>query len=422
MVDMVTSSLRIHANRNILLLCYSLDSTRNRVACCDLIIVRGACGIQAIHQILFRQRSSGRQFAKFSPGQSFLLYSSYYSRQNHFSTALYYCQRCSPSAAEAISNSLFSERVGKAKAGPDVEGQGDQTVYKSLGYPIVLLTKKDGGVRFCVDYRKLNKVARFDAYPMPRIEELIDTVGPVTVISTLDLAKGYWQIPLDEGSRDKTAFTTPFGLYEFEVMPFGLHSAPATFQRMINHILQDCWSFARAYIDDDIVVFSSSWDEHLTHLHKVMNCLHVANLTINMSKCQFWRAKVHYLGRVIGGGQVTPDPQKLDAVRNYPTPVSKRQVRAFLGLAGYYRCFVSHFLTIAEPFTELTKTKNPDKVKWTKNCEVAFCKLKDFLVTPPVIKGVEPDKPYILQTDASELGLRAVLGQLKASEEHPTCK
>ena len=284
--------------------------------------------------------------------------------------------------------------------------------------PIVLVTKKDGGVRFCVDYRKLNKVAKFDAYPMPRIEELIDTIGPAQVISTLDLAKGYWQIPMDQGSKDKTAFTTPFGLYEFEVMPFGLHSAPATFQRMINHVLRDCWSFARAYIDD-IVVFSGSWEEHLTHLHKVLHCLEVANLTIKMSKCQFGRVEVHYLGHVIGGGEVRPDPEKLSAVRDYPTPISKKQVRAFLGLAGYYRRFVPHFSTIAEPLTELTKSRNPDRVKWTDDCEVAFCKLKEILVAPPVLKVVEPDKPYVLQTDASELGLGAVLSQVKDGEEHP---
>ena len=284
--------------------------------------------------------------------------------------------------------------------------------------PIVLVTKKDGGVRFCVDYRKLNKVAKFDAYPMPRIEELIDTIGPAQVISTLDLAKGYWQIPMDQGSKDKTAFTTPFGLYEFEVMPFGLHNAPATFQRMINHVLRDCWSFARAYIDD-IVVFSGSWEEHLTHLHKVLHCLQVANLTVKMSKCQFGRVEVHYLGHIIGGGEVRPDPEKLSAVRDYPIPISKKQVRAFLGLAGYYRRFVPHFSTIAEPLTELTKSRNPDKVKWTDDCEVVFCKLKEILVAPPVLKVVEPDKPYILQTDASELGLGAVLSQLKDGEEHP---
>ena len=224
---------------------------------------------------------------------------------------------------------------------------------------------------------------------------------------------------MDEGSREKTAFTTPFGLNEFEVMPFGLHSAPATFQRMINHVLRDCHGFARAYIDD-IVIFSSSWEEHLDHLRKVLNCLQEANLTIKMSKCQFGRSEVHYLGHVIGGGKVKPDPQKLNAVRDYLTPTSKKEVRAFLGLAGYYRRFVSHFTTIAEPLTELTKGKNPDKVKWTDNCEAAFRKLKELLTTPPVLKVIEPDKPYILQTDASELGLGAVLSQLEDNgEEHP---
>ena len=262
--------------------------------------------------------------------------------------------------------------------------------------PIVLVTKKDEGVRFCVDYRKLNKVAKFDAYPKPRIEELIDTIGPAQVISTLDLAKGYWQIPVDQGSKDKTAFTTPFGLYEFEVMPFGLHNTPATFQRMIDHVLRDCWSFARMIL----------WYS-------------VAPGKNTSPRCQNAKVEVHYLGHVIGGGEVRPDPEKLSAVRDYPTPISKKQVRAFLGLAGYYRRFVPHFSTIAEPLIELTKSRNPDKVKWTDDCEVAFCKLKKILVAPPVLKVVEPDKPYILQTDASELELGAVLSQLKDGEEHP---
>ena len=285
--------------------------------------------------------------------------------------------------------------------------------------PIVLVTKKDGNVRFCVDYRKLNQVAKFDAYPMPRIEELIDTIGPAGVITTLDLAKGYWQIPVDEESKDKTAFTTPFGLYEFEVMPFGLHSAPATFQRMINHTLRDCWPFARAYIDD-IVIFSRSWEEHLVHLQGVFTCLQTAKLTINVSKCQFGRNEVRYLGHVIGGGTVRPDPQKLEAVNNYPKPVSKKEVRAFLGLAGYYRRFVPHFATIAEPLTELTKGKNPDQVKWNERCGEAFRKLKELLSTPPILKVAEPNKQYVLQTDASEQGLGAVLSQIgENGEEHP---
>ena len=154
---------------------------------------------------------------------------------------------------------------------------------------------------------------------MPRIQELIDIIGPAVVISTLDLAKGYWQIPMAEESKDKTTFTTPFGL---EVVPFGLHSAPATFQRMINHVLRECWSFARAYLDD-IVVFSSSWEEHLNHLCQVLECLQKAQLMVNMSKCQFGKSEVHYLGHVIGGGTVKPDPQKLEAVNNYPVPATE---------------------------------------------------------------------------------------------------
>ena len=138
--------------------------------------------------------------------------------------------------------------------------------------PIVLVQKKDGGVRFCVDYRKLNAVAKFDAYPMPRVEEIFEQIGRAEIISTLDLAKGYWQIPMSAESKERTAFTTPFGLYEFQVMPFGLHNAPATFQRLMNHILRGSEAFAGVYIDD-IVVFSQTWEEHLRHLRDVFSCL-----------------------------------------------------------------------------------------------------------------------------------------------------
>jgi len=188
---------------------------------------------------------------------------------------------------------------------------------------------------------------------------------------------------------------------------------------MINHVLRDCWSFSRAYLDD-IVIFSRSWEEHLIHLQRVLHSLKAAQLTINISKCQFGRSEVHYLGHVIGEGAVKPDPQKLDAVKNYPQPDSKKDVRAFLGLAGYYRRFVPHFATIAEPLTELTRAKYPPKVKWSAKCEEAFCKLKELLVTPPILRVAEPSKPYILQTDASEKGLGAVLSQTtQDGKEHP---
>ena len=152
--------------------------------------------------------------------------------------------------------------------------------------PIVLVNKKDGGIRFCVDFRKLNSVAVFDAYPMPQVEELFETVRTATVITILDLSKGYWQIPLESTSCEKTAFTTPFGLFGFEVMPFGLHNAPATFQRMVNSVLRDCSQFAQSYIDD-IVIFSQSWGQHLLHLERVFQLLSDANLSVQLHKCQF---------------------------------------------------------------------------------------------------------------------------------------
>lgn len=216
--------------------------------------------------------------------------------------------------------------------------------------PIVRVEKRDGGIRFCVDYLKVNQVARFDAYPMPLIDEMFESIGSSTLITTLDLAKGYWQIPMAPESKEKTAFTTPFGLYEFEVMPFGLHNAPATFQRTMNCVLQDCQQFSR--------------EEHLQHLREVLSRLQQAGLSLKLSKCRFGQSKVSYLGHVIGGGEIQPDPKKLEAVRNYPHPETTKDVRAFLGLVGYYRRFIPHFATIAAPLSDLTRKGKPQIIEW----------------------------------------------------------
>ena len=236
--------------------------------------------------------------------------------------------------------------------------------------PIVLVEKKDGTIRFCVDYRKVNKVSKFDAYPMPRVEEIFESIGPAKVISTLDLAKGYWQIPMAPESMEKTAFATPFGLYEFEVMPFGLHNAPATFQRTMNYVLQDCQGFAKAYIDD-VVVYSESWEEHLEHLSQVFDRMKKAGLTLKLKKCRFGAKKTGYLGHIIGEGHVEPDPAKIKAIKKYPVPTTKKEVRAWLGLTGYYRRFVPDYATVAAPLTGLLKKGLPDKVKWTPQTEDA---------------------------------------------------
>ena len=148
-----------------------------------------------------------------------------------------------------------------------------------------LVGREDGDVCFCVDYRKLTQVSKFDAYPMLRVEEVLESVGAAKFISKLELAKVYWQIPITKDSQEKTAFTTPFGLFEFQVMPFGLNNAPATFQRMMNEVLQDCQEFCRVYIDD-VAVYRSTWEEHLQHLRCVFNCLRQAHLTLKLAKCQ----------------------------------------------------------------------------------------------------------------------------------------
>ncbi len=205
--------------------------------------------------------------------------------------------------------------------------------------PIVLVPKTDGSVRFCVDYRKVNAVSKFDAYPMPRVDELLDRLGTARFYSTLDLTKGYWQIPLSPISKEKTAFTTPFGLHQFVTLPFGLFGAPATFQRLMDRILRPHAAYAAAYLDD-IIIYSNDWQRHMEHLRAVLRALRVAGLTANPKKCAVGWVEVRYLGFHLGHGQVRPQINKTAAVATCPRLKTKKEVRQFLGLAGYYRRFV----------------------------------------------------------------------------------
>jgi hypothetical protein len=285
--------------------------------------------------------------------------------------------------------------------------------------PIVLVKKKDGTLRFCVDYRRFNSVSQVDAYPMPRIDELIDRLGKAKYISTLDLARGYWQVPMEEESRHKTAFTTPYGLYQFRVMPFGLQGAPATFQRMMDTVVRGMQDISAAYLDD-LVVFSNSFDEHIGHLRRVLERLREAGLTAKAKKCQIAMEKCTYLGHVVGGGNVYPEHSKIEAVSSFPTPVMKKQVRTFLGMTGYYRKFIPDYATTAAPLTDLIRKNCPNRVEWTPLCEVAFAQLKAHLCSSPVLKGPDFDKQFILQTDASDRGIGAVLSQLDdEGNDHP---
>lgn len=290
--------------------------------------------------------------------------------------------------------------------------------YSPWSSPIVIVPKPDGTLRFCNDFRKLNDISTFDAYPMPRVDELIERLGPARYVSTLDLTKGYWQVPLTPRARPKTAFATPDGLFQYRVLPFGVHGAPATFQRLMDQVLRPLRSFAAAYLDD-IVVHSATWVQHLEHLEAVLGALRRAGLTANAKKCRLGWTETDYLGYTIGRGCVKPQVRKIEKIQQWPHPVTKKQVKSFLGLVGYYQKFVKNFATVAAPLHELTRKNLPHHVKWTREAEEAFQTLKKALCEEPVLVAPDFSKPFVLHTDASGTGIGAVLAQNVDGDEHP---
>uniref|UniRef100_A0A803JM67 Gypsy retrotransposon integrase-like protein 1 n=1 Tax=Xenopus tropicalis TaxID=8364 RepID=A0A803JM67_XENTR len=284
--------------------------------------------------------------------------------------------------------------------------------------PIVLIPKPDGSWRFCNDFRKLNTVSKFDAYPMPRVDELIERLGTARYLTTLDLTKGYWQIPLTDRAKEKTAFSTPEGLFQYLVLPFGLHGAPATFQRTMDQILRPHRQYAAAYLDD-VVIHSSDWQSHLPRVQAVLDSIRMAGLTANPKKCSIGLEEAKYLGYNIGRGLVKPQLNKVQAIQDWPRPVTKKQVRAFLGITGYYRRFIANFATIAVPLTDLTKGTKSIMIKWNSEAEQAFQTLKKALCSQPVLITPDFTKKFIVQTDASDVGVGAVLSQIREGAEHP---
>uniref|UniRef100_A0A8C6LCR8 ribonuclease H n=1 Tax=Nothobranchius furzeri TaxID=105023 RepID=A0A8C6LCR8_NOTFU len=284
--------------------------------------------------------------------------------------------------------------------------------------PVVLVPKKnDTRKRFCVDFSKLNAVSVFDAYPMPRVDELIERLGKAMFLSTLDLCKGYWQVPLTESSRDFTTFRVPSGLYRFRTMPFGLHGAPATFQRLVDIVLRGADTYAAAYIDD-IVVFSETWEEHVKHLTDVFQRIQAAGLVINPKKCHIAKTEVEYLGYVIGG-VVRPQVSKVESLASCLLPMTKKKLRSFLGLAGWYRRFIPGFSTRSAVLSDLTRKSCPNRVVWTRESEHAFNDLKNCLCYAPVLQCPDFSLPFTVQTDASGVGLGAVLLQGDGEVQRP---
>ena len=276
--------------------------------------------------------------------------------------------------------------------------------------PVVIVKKKDGTPRFCIDLKKINDISQKDAYPLPFINAILDKLRRAKYISSIDLKQGYWQIPLTEESKPITAFTVPGrGLFQFRVMPFGLHSAPATFQRLMDRILgPELEPFCFAYLDD-IIILGETYEDHENNLRQVFQRLRAANLKVNPEKCQFGRKSLKYLGHLITSDGIGTDPDKVSAILELPAPVNIRGLRRFLGVASWYRRFVPSFSQIAAPLNHLLKKG----VKWTWSLEQedAFQRLKTSLTNAPVLTCPDFTQPFVLQTDASDSGLGVALIQ-----------
>ena len=287
--------------------------------------------------------------------------------------------------------------------------------------PVLLVPKKEDASgrkkwRVVVDFRKINEKTIHDTFPIPVINEILDQLGSAKYFSTLDLASGFFQLDLEECDKEKTAFSTHEGKFQYRKMPMGLKNSPATFQRMMNSVLAGLTAIKCLVYLDDIVVWGSSLEEHNIRLKEVLQRLRENNLQVQPDKCEFLRKEVNFLGHVISEHGVLPDQKKIEAVRNFPVPLSKSDVQSFNGLTGYYRRFVKDFARVAAPLTRLTGKVD---FVWGEKEQIAFETLRDKVTTAPILQYPDFSKPYILTTDASGIGLGAVLSQGVVGKDKP---
>lgn len=287
--------------------------------------------------------------------------------------------------------------------------------------PVVIVPKKPGpdGVvsyRMCVDFRELNKITVPEVYPLPDIHETLDMLGGSQYFTALDMNSGFFQVQMDPDSQEKTGFSTPDGHYEYTRMPMGLINSPSRFQNLIDTTLSGLKDSCLPYMDD-ILIFSPNIDQHCKDISKVLDRFKNVNLSVQLKKCQIAQSEINFLGHVISKEGIKPCPKKIEIVKNFPQPKNEKEIRSFIGLCSYYRRHVPNFANIAKPLTKLTK--KDEQFIWTQECETSFNALKTILITEPLLIYPDFSKKFILSTDASNIAIGAVLGQLINGVEHP---
>ncbi|KFD59504.1 hypothetical protein M514_08725, partial [Trichuris suis] len=319
--------------------------------------------------------------------------------------------KCRPYRVSSSERKAINEQVN--------EMLKDGTIEKSKSpwsFPVVMVRKQDASWRFCVDYRRLNAITKRDVYPLPRMDDVLDRLGGARYFSKLDLKNGYWQIPVEPSDREKTAFVTPDGLYQFTKMPFGLSNAPASFSRLMDQALVDLkWTVCLTYMDD-ILVFSATFEEHLNRLRAVLDVLSRNGLRLQPTKCVVGAEKTEYLGHIIDPTGLRPLPAKVEAISSFPRPQTVRQLRRFIGMSSYYRRFIQNYAGMARPLHLLLK--KTEARKWGDAQEKAFVQLKEKMKNPPILQHFHDNWCTALHCDASQDGLGAVLIQSKDGKEH----
>ena len=268
--------------------------------------------------------------------------------------------------------------------------------------PVLIVPKPDGTKRFCIDFRALNAITKIDRYPLPRIDDLLDQLRGAKYYSRIDLRSGYWQMRIDEEDVEKTSFITKYGTYQWYVMPFGLNNAPSSFQRLVNYYFQPYLNdFVSIYLDD-IIIYSKTAEEHLEHLSKILKILKEKQLFGKLSKCDFFKTKIDFLGHVVSEKGVETNPEKVRAIQEWPEPTDLKTLLGLLGICGYYRRFIHKYAEIAKPLTDLLRGKTSNvKIELGPAAREAVQKLKSALSQTPVLRQYDPTLPTEVWTDAS---------------------